>query len=131
MEDGDNVVSTLRSMIQHEDEQLHRRLSWLGTFQGFLFASLGFSWGENRFLTFIICLLGIAVALLIFSGVCATVLAMRRIRMLWLQHKPQRYNGPDIFGYFPERAPFTQFISPEMLLPIALATAWICVVTIR
>lgn len=118
-------------MIQHEDQQSHRRLSWLGTFQGFLFASLGFSWGKNSFLTLIICLLGVAVALLIFSGVCATVLAMRRIRMLWLQHKPQDYNGPDIFGYFPERAPFTQFTSPEMLLPLAFAAAWIGVITIR
>lgn len=46
-------------------------------------------------------------------------------------HKSQDCNGPDIFGYSPERAPFTQFTSPEMLLPIALAAVWIGVITIR
>src|SRR5437868_5183885 len=117
--------STLRSMIQHETEQANRRLSWLGTFQGFLFAALGFSWTKNIWLTLIICSLGLIVALLIFVSVIATVLAMRRIRAYWIKNKPGDYRGPDIFGFFPERAPWSIFTGPEMLLPLAFAAAWI------
>jgi hypothetical protein len=124
-------ADTLRSMVQQETEQIHRRISWLGTLQGFLFASLGFSWGKNNSLTFIICLLGLAIALLIFISIVAATLAMRRIRMVWLEKKPQEYKGPDIFGFFPDRAQFTQFTSPEILVPLAFAAAWVGVIAIR
>ncbi len=121
---------TFRSMIRHEDEQTHRRLSWLGSFQGFLFASLGFCWGKNTSLTLIICLLGLAVALLIYSGVFASVLAIKRIHKLWHKHKPPGYSGPDISGFFPDRAQLSLFTSPEMLLPLTFAGAWISVIAI-
>jgi len=119
--------SDFRSMIQHEAEQTHRRLSWLGTFQGFLFAALGFSWGKNAALTTIICCLGLAVAILIYLGVLSSVLATKRVRADWLLHRPPDYKGPDIFGFYPHRAPFSLFISPEMLIPLAFAVAWACV----
>ena len=131
MQDGSYSDSTFRSMVQHEAEQTHRRLSWLGTFQGFLFAALGFSWGKNTSLTLIICCLGLAVALLIYVGIFAAVLAMKRIRSLWLTHKPADYRGPDIFGFFPDRAQLSLYTSPEMLLPLAFALAWLCVIAIR
>src|SRR5260221_8922874 len=131
MQDDGYSISTFRSMILHEDEQTHRRLSWLGTFQGFLFASLGFSWGKNPSLTLIICLLGLTVAILIYSGVLATVFAIRRIHILWREHKRLGYNGPEISGFFPDRVRFSLFTSPEMLLPLAFAGAWVSVIAIR
>src|ERR1700736_2610287 len=97
----DDTSSTLRSMVHHETEQTNRRLSWLGTFQGFLFAALGLSWEKNRWLVMIICFLGLIVAFLIFISVIGTVLAIRRIRAYWIRNKPQGYSGPDIFGFFP------------------------------
>ncbi len=111
-------------MVQHEDEQAHRRLSWFGTFQGFLFASLGFSWGKNTNLTLIICLLGFAVAILIAIGVGAYVMAIKRIHACWIEHKPLDYNGPGIIGYFPIRWKFSVWTSAEMLLPLCFAVAW-------
>jgi hypothetical protein len=125
--EASDLMSQLRSMVQHEAEQLHRRLSWLGTFQGFLFAALGFSWGKSNSLKLIICLLGITVAMLILVGIFTAMLAMRRLRALWLSKKPGDYDGPDIFGYFPEAAPWTVFTSPEILLPLAFSAAWIAI----
>jgi hypothetical protein len=126
MKDAEISVATFRSIIQHESEQAHRRLSSLGAFQGFLFASLGFSWGKNSSLTLIICLLGVAVA-----GIIAGILAIRRTCLLWHQHKPPDYHGPDIFGYFPEQASFMILLGSEVLLPIAFAIAWSAVIAIR
>jgi len=119
-------------MERYESEQVHRRISWLGTFEGFLFASLGFAWGKNApSLILIISLLGLVVALLVFAGVLAAILARERIRKHWLQHKPPDYEGPDIFGFYPDQARFTVFTSPEMLLPLTFVAAWACVLIIR
>jgi hypothetical protein len=116
-----------RSMVQTEDEQVHRRLSWLGAFQGFLFAALGFSWGKDPNLPLVICGLGFAVASLVFAGIFISALATRRTRILWLKKKPRDYKGPDIFGFYPQWARFTHFLTPELLLPLVFGVAWICV----
>ncbi|HEX3526330.1 MAG TPA: hypothetical protein VH988_04620 [Thermoanaerobaculia bacterium] len=131
MRDEALLSAPFRTMVQHEAEQAHRRLTWLGSFQGFLFAALAFAWGKSSSLTSVIAYLGLVVALLISVGIIATVLATIRIRERWLAHRPDGYRGPEIFGFFPERVKITLFTSPEMLLPIAFAVAWLCTLAIK
>lgn len=128
---NDELAVTLRLMAHHETEQIDRRLSWLGTFQGFLFAALGFSWEKSSALTTVLSLLGITIALLVFMSLIAATFAIQRIRRAWLQKKPSDYTGPDIFGFYPERAPLTVFIAPENLLPLVFIGGWICVLFIK
>jgi hypothetical protein len=52
---SDVHTDTIRSMILSEHEHLNNRMAWTSTFQGFLFAALGFAWGatESRSLTYV------------------------------------------------------------------------------
>ena len=126
------LATTLRSMLQHEATQIDRRLTWLCQLQGFLFASLGFAWDKSRRLTTILSLLGIVVAVLVLVSLIGTTLATERIRKCWLTSKPPQYSGPDIFGFYPERlaASLFVFFSPENILCVVLATAWILVLAV-
>jgi hypothetical protein len=124
----ERLAETLRQMSAHESEQIHRRLSWLGTFQGFLFASLGFVFGKSRALSFVIALLAIAISVLVYSGLFAATLAVERIRKTWNSHRPENYDGPEIAGFYPDKARWTVFVSPENLIPLAFVAAWIAAV---
>ena len=126
--DTDKFAAILRQMSAHESEQIHRRLSWLGTFQGFLFAALGFLFGKSRPLSFVIATLAIIISILVYSGLLAATLAVERIRTTWNSHKPKNYDGPDIAGFYPDKARWTVFTSPENLIPLAFVAAWVVVV---
>jgi hypothetical protein len=130
-ETEDNA-SILRAMAAHEAEQVNRRLSWFGTLQGLLFAALAFTWDKSSKLTIIISGLGIFVAAMVSMGIIAATLAMERIRKMWEKKKPQGYDGPDIFGFYPTpRWRFTIFTSPENLLPLGFIVAWILIALLK
>ena len=103
------LASILRAMLALETEQVNRRLSWFGTLQGFLFASLAFTWDKSRTLTIIISILGMVVSLLVLIGLIAATLSLERIRNFWAKNRPLDYKGPDIFGFYPDRARFTVY----------------------
>ena len=124
-----NIKATVREMIAHEDSQINRRITWLCQLQGFLFASLGFSWDKSHRLSIVLAVLGIAVALLVLTGLIAATLELRRVRKYWLTFKPDDHEGPDILGFFPSKVPFTAFMSPDNLLPLVLVAGWIFVLT--
>lgn len=127
----DTIAEILREMARHESEQIHRRVSWLGMFQGFLFAALGFSWGKNRSLELVIALVGLMVAVLVFSGLLAATFAIERIRKQWHDAKPEGYRGPDIMGFYPDRLRLSVYTSPKNLLPLVFAAAWTWILFIR
>lgn len=125
--EANDFAAILRQMTAHESEQVHRRLSWLGTFQGFLFATLGFVFGKSRPLSFVIATLAIAISALVYAGLFAATLAIERIRSAWNSHKPKNYDGPEIAGFYPDGARWSVFISPENLIPLAFVAAWVMV----
>lgn len=120
----DEIAVILRAMVTHETEQVHRRLSWLGTFQGFLFAGLGFAWGKNKPILLLIAFLGLSISILLFVSLVAATLAIERIRAYWRAHRPDDYEGPDILGFYPDRMAWTVYTAPENLIPLVFAIAW-------
>jgi hypothetical protein len=126
-----DTFEAYRSIVRSEEEQMHRRLSWLSSFQGFLFAALGLSWGKNHPLLLLICAIGIVIAVLVFTSVFAGSMALRRTRLLWNKYKPLDYDGPDIFGLYPEQPRFYHLFSSEVVIPLAFVVAWIVVLLIR
>ncbi|SAL08093.1 hypothetical protein AWB81_08587 [Caballeronia arationis] len=103
---------------------MHRRLSWLGSLEGFLFAALGFAWDKEGSLVVTISMLGLTVALLVFVATISTALAILSLQKYWNEQRPQDHQGPGVSGFFPTRAPLSVFISSEVLLPVAFAFAW-------
>ncbi len=126
-----DLASTLRTMAAHESEQVNRRLSWLANFQGFLFAALAFAWDKSRSATIVLVLLGAVVAILVFIGLLGATFAVQRIRKHWRENHPKDYVGPDIMGFYPDAAPWSVYIAPENLLPLAFLLAWIAILVIR
>jgi len=128
---NDDITGIFRQMVQHESEQIHRRVSWLGTFQGFLFAGLGFAWGKSSVLISVLSFVGMTIAFLVFLALMGATLALSRLRRDWLKCRPVEYIGPGIFGFYPEKSPFTAFTAPENLLPFVFIAAWIFVLVIK
>jgi len=126
-----NTAETLRSMLQHESEQVHRRVSWLGTFQGFLFAAVGLAWDKSNALVETISTLGLVIALLVLCGLIGVTLAVWRIRRQWGEKIPKTYEGPTLYGFFPESAPWTIFLAPENLMAVSFMIAWVWVLAIH
>jgi len=124
---SDKIAAAIRELNKFESEQVHRRLSWLGTMQGLLFTALAFGWGKDPRLAKLISALGIAVSVLIFIGMISGVLGVLRLRRLWLKHRPQHSDGIEIFSFFPDSDPWMVFTAPEVLLPVVFAAAWVVI----
>ena len=123
----ENDPEIYRAMMRDESEQIHRRISWLASLQGFLFAAFGFAWQKPFALSKIVAWLGLSVALFVCAGMIASIRAQKKIRASWEKMKPHEYHGPGIQGYHPEGFPIGVYVSAENLLPIAFAVAWVCV----
>ncbi len=130
---GYDMAEICRVMIRSEAEQLHRRLTWLATLQGFLFAGVGLAWKlpDSGLLVGVLGILGMIVALLVFIAIFAPILAIEKIRLFWREHKPGDYDGPDISGFYPDKAPWSVWITPETLIPLAFAGAWFVLLILR
>lgn len=127
------TAEVIRTMLRHETEQADRRVSWLTTVQGLLFTALAFAWDKPGALTTIVSVLGATVAVLVFAGMCAGTLAIDRLRRDWTRLIPRSYeeNLPPSMGYYPHRAPWIVYASPENLLPIVFFGAWVWILVVR
>jgi hypothetical protein len=120
----------IREMIRHEDKLRADKLGWLLTFNGFLFAALGFAWDadERTRLVGVLALLGVAVAL---SGVAAMKLSSSAVKRLreWSDdaHPGAEWEAP-IVGFRLEnltgREVWLRDFQPWELLPWFLVSAW-------
>ena len=126
-----DTAEVLRAMLRHESEQADRRVSWLGMFQGLLFAALAFAWDKAPSLINLVAIVGCCVAVLVFCGTLAGTFAIERIRGQWRRLIPEDYNGADPMGFYPDRAPWSVYLSPENLLPVVFAIAWMWVLVAR
>jgi hypothetical protein len=97
MEDYEAVV---RRMIQHEDELVNQRMTWLLTFNGFLVAALGFAWGRTHATPLItaICVMGIAVSLASAVLLWSAGRAHPRLRKWWQDYRHKDHFGPGVVG---------------------------------
>src|ERR1017187_7117776 len=126
----DKLAATLRSLVQYEAKQAHRRISWLGTLNGLLFASLALGWGKNFWLAFLTACLGIVISLLVFQGLLTGVKSCKRIRKRWLDFGPEGEDPTEVFGSYPDDRPKSVYRAPEVLMPLIFAWAWIGILLI-
>jgi hypothetical protein len=98
--DTDWTPQTVRAMIDRENELVNHRITWLTTGQGLLFAALGFLWDkpDARRLIIVLCVFGIAYAIVACFALVSASLAMARICYGWQQHGPIDYEGPGVIG---------------------------------
>jgi hypothetical protein len=70
--ESDSAPDVLRETIRHEENLINTRLTWMLTFQGFLFAAASLASGKSRSAILdVVPWVGISVAALSFLGVAA------------------------------------------------------------
>jgi hypothetical protein len=124
----DKIAEIVRGMIDHESEQIHRRLSWLGTFQGFLFAALGLACTRSKSLLCVIGVLGAVTASLVYVGLWRATSANVKLFNYWTE-KRRDYEGPPVESDFPKERQWMAYLSAENLIPLAFVCAWLVVLT--
>jgi hypothetical protein len=97
-----------------QDQLINFRLTWLGTFTGFLAAAMAFAANNsNRSLVIVICFWGAVAAASIFVGTLAAN------RVLWREAKARPWDQPYPMWMF--------WAMPGTVLPVVIFLFWICV----
>ena len=95
----------LAHQIEREDSLINTRITWMLTFEGFLFAALALVANKEnigtavyKVLKYALPLMGIAVGMLAFLGVQAALSALEVLKNRWDPEKfkgyPQPFGGP-------------------------------------
>jgi len=122
----------VRSMIKSENELINQRMTWVSTFNGFLFASIAFAWDKSQVLVTVIAFLGIAVSSLSGAALLAANRAFRELYTWWQENKPDNYKGPDVIGLPPRSKGWPgKWLNPWSAVPVFFAGAWIIIAATR
>jgi hypothetical protein len=106
--------SYVERTVDHEETLINTRLTWMLTFQGFLFAALSLANEDSRLALFsVIPWIGIAVAALSFLGVLA---AYGRIDAARRKHRGQGFGST----CWPKWLGRTNSLG----IPVVIVTAW-------
>jgi hypothetical protein len=54
----------------------------------------------------------------------------QRIRKRWRKFGSEGKDPTEIFGYYPDKARWTVFIAPEIIIPLVFAGAWVYIFSI-
>jgi hypothetical protein len=124
------IGDTIRGMIKNEDEFVNQRLTWLGQFQGLLFAAYAFlARGRDlhRVVLCIICALGVTVAFSIGVSTYAAGTATGNLVKAWDEHRVQAGDcwQPDVQGFRHAYGWFGTVMWPGHLVPPLFVLAWL------
>jgi len=114
-------AKTVREMIFKENEFINHRLTWLGTFQGLLFAALVFALQKEPELIRLLGVIGIVASTTSLASLWIASKAVKNLRSEWDIYKPFGYAGPDVIGY---RSKLFGFLFPWFVLPMLFIVTW-------
>jgi hypothetical protein len=126
---SEDHASTVRAMIEHENDQQNYRLTWMLAIEGLLFAGIGFAWDKTdaHVLVTVFCVLGAVVSISSWTALRLSKQAMNSIREWWDSHRPKDYGGPDIVGYRANDHWFLWILRPWRFLPWIFVLAWVAI----
>src|SRR6185369_4489873 len=98
LEKKEKLEGYLRERHRFENEQMHKRLTWLGSFQALLFAGLSIAWGKDRALIWVISLLGLVIAIQGIFALSGVGMSLMKIHQKWLDEELSEISGLGVFG---------------------------------
>jgi hypothetical protein len=131
----EKYYGAIRDLIKHEDGLLNERIKILVSLQTLLFGVVATFWKDNRFGVWILCVVGIAIAISYGRDVNNAARTLGTLRQLWPQHCGVRANdvlpkgvppsvGLDVSGT-------SAFLLPGSSLPWLFLILWLAVLVAR
>ena len=127
---GKQYEATVREMITSENELTHQRMIWMASFNGLLFAALGFAWDKAgvEFLTIVFSLLGVLSSFLNGLALIFASNAQRRLLLWWHTKKPKEYIGPGVMGCEPlDEKMYSVYVTPWILIAFIFSAGWLAI----
>lgn len=117
--------------VKHENDLIHQRMSWLGTFQGLLFGAVAFAWKEASagLLVYIASAIGFLVSISIWYGIYRANLSLRNAVDYWDRIKPSQFQGLDAEGFRTSKSIY--WLMPGYFIPTVFALSWMAVYLVR
>lgn len=122
--------ATVRKMITREDGLTNQRMLWMATFNGLLFAALGFAWDKPgaRFLTIVFSVLGVSASFLNGLALVFASNAQRRLLYWWHSKKSKTYSGPGVMGCEPlDKKRYSLYLTPWIVLAFVFTAGWMAI----
>ncbi len=128
-DDAKEYCSIIRDMINHEDQLVYQRLTWMWTLQALLFAAVSFNREENPFLIIVISILGIVSSASIGYQMRRGDIAIMALRKLSVEHKKKLPKGCRIAPVIgvEEVNGTKKWLLPNNLLPWVFSVAWMLI----
>jgi len=128
MTDVHKQIEVLRQRHAFENEQIHKRLTWLGQFESILFAALGLAWNGRapNWLAEVIAWLGLAISLQAIVALGGVTLSLIHLQNAWFERNLQKHDEFGLFGLYAGKKvhPLLVIPGPELSIPFLCATAW-------
>jgi hypothetical protein len=129
--EANEYISTIRDMIQHENQLSNQRLTWMWTIQGLLFASIPFTWKISLILHFVIGLVGLISSISIGYQLSRGNAAIKELLTIAKNYKKELDKTICIPPTIGARSKAHEWLLPTKLLPIVFATAWVVLLLFR
>ena len=138
MSDAQRMYDAVRSRLDHEDNLIVQRLSWMLGSQSFLFTgyAIALSAGQAlaadrmRVLLWVMPGVGIATSLLIYAGILAALVAMRRLATDFAARVPEA-SGLGLPPIRSSEGLLRAGLAAPLGLPVLFVVAWVCLLAVR
>lgn len=102
-------------------------MTWLGTFQGLLFAAVAFAWKEPsaRSLIYVSSAVGLLVSISLGYAIYRANKALDDASAYWDKIKPSNFQGLDAEGY--RSGSGVAWLMPGAFIPKVFAITWVAV----
>lgn len=110
--------------IKSENDLIHQRMTWLGTFQGLLFGAVAFAWGKSnaRPFVFVGCFVGMFVTISIAYAIHRANVGIDRATNRWDEIRPKEWKGLDSEGY--RSSSGIAWLMPGVFIPWIFFGTW-------
>lgn len=115
----------IKDRIKLENDLIHQRMTWSGTFEGLLLAIISFTWDKPHAkpLLIVICLVALAITASFGYAIRRANVGLDRASKRWDAIKPPQYDGLDVEGVRSSEPAFG-WLMPGRFVPMLLTAMW-------
>lgn len=123
--DIDSKQEQIIARNKHETELIHQRMTWLGTFQGLLFAAVAFAWDKQsaKPVLYVACIVGVLVSTSIDHAIRRANIAIDKATAEWDRIKPADYDELDVEGF--RSGSGVAWLMPGVFVPKVFIATWV------